>query len=483
MPALIGLHLGVRRAYAVAIDDQGTILATAADDYRLNGNAAEQDPAEWWRAAGSVLAAVSSALSGAITAIGLTGHGGCVFLDQRGEAIRPALLGTDGRADSQHHDVQKAIGSERLLAITGGYGRPDSQAALISWLRDVEPVQYRHTHRVLAPKDYIRLRLTGEAVTDVSQASGTTLLDLRTRSWSSEILDALGIAPESLPFVLECEAVSGGLRPSVAAELGLPAGIPVAAGATEEVAAAVGRGGIEPGMISSFVEDDALLLTPSGQPVSDPAGRLAAGCFARPALDHLIARGAGSAVIRWWARVLGKPFTSDDVFALARTSVEGSNGLFFVPADDSSAAPWPAAGRGGFVGLRAHHRRADLTRALVEGIVFSLRRSLDRMRELGIPATHVRASGGGAGGTYLRRLQADILNLPVVAASRRSRPIGAALLGGVAAGVFPTLADASRLAVRTGETIVPEPQRAATYERIYATFSALEPALRTTAGR
>jgi xylulokinase len=393
------------------------------------------------------------------------------------------LIGADGRAAGQHHDIQQAIGSERLLAITGGYGRPDSQAALIRWLRDVEPVQYRHTYRVLAPKDYIRLRLTGEAVTDVSQASGTTLLDLRARAWSSEILEALRIAPESLPLVLECEAVSGGLRPAVAAELGLPAGIPVAAGATDEVAAALGRGAIEPGIISSFIDEDAVLLAPSSQPARDPTGRLTTGCFAGAAFDQLTARDAGSAVIRWWARVLGKPFTPDDVFELARTSVEGSNGLFFVPAADSSAVAWPSAGRGGFVGLRSHHRRADLTRALVEGIVFSLRRSLDRMRDLGIPATHVRASGGGPGGTDLRRLEADILNLPVTAASRRSRPIGAAMLGGVAAGVYPTLAEASRRAVRTGETIGPDPERAATYERIYATFSALEPALRTPGGR
>src|SRR5437762_8392296 len=239
MRALLGLDVGITRAHAVAIDEAGHVVAAASADYRRLSPAAdhdEQDAAEWWRASREALGRVAAAVGGDVAGVGVTGQSGCVFLSHRGEVVRPALAASDRRSANQCDDIARRIGRTRLIDITGNPALPGFQAPRILWLRDVEPVQYRHTGRVLAAKDYLRLLLTGEAVTDVTEASGTMLLDLRRRTWSQEVVSALEIVPEWLPSLQESPEISGGLRRSVADDLGLPPGIPVAAGAAAEAA-------------------------------------------------------------------------------------------------------------------------------------------------------------------------------------------------------------------------------------------------------
>ncbi len=482
---LLGLDLGTGGARAVALDETGSVVTSAFVGYATDAPRpgwVEQDPREWWRAAAQVLTQVAGKVRGEIRGLGLTGQSGCVFVDLRGEPVRPAILGRDRRAASQAERVSERIGAARLIAISGSPALPGQQAPAIVWLRDAEPVQFRHTHRVLLPKDHVRLMLTGEAATDAADAAaGTLLLDLARRRWSDEILRALEIPAEWMPRVQESVEVAGGLRPSLAGALGLPPGLPVAAGAGETVAMAVSTGIVAGGLIGSSIDDGGLLFTPTNDVLTDPGGRLRTACG--PDAPHYQVTGtipSAGASLRWWRDVLGRRLSYEDLCAQAESVAIGTDGLVFVPhVDGEAGSRHQGRGRGAFVGLRAHHTQADLTRAVMEGVVFSLRDRLDLMRALGIQPQQVRAIGGGARSRLWRQMQADIFALPVAAmASEASPALGAALLAGAATGVFSDVAAASATAARLDPALEPDPERVARYEQIYRTFSALDPAIR-----
>jgi xylulokinase len=410
---------------------------------------------------------------------------GSVFLNQACDVIRPAILWNDQRTAAQCDEITTRVGADRLLAITGNVALTGFQAPKILWLRDVEPVQYRHVRRVLLPKDYVRLRLTGELATDVSDASGTLLLDLKARAWSREILDALGIPGEWLPSVSESATITGGLRPSVAAELGLPAGLPVAAGAGDNAAAAIATGIVRRGLVSSSIGTSGVLFAHREGPEPDPTGRLQAFCSAVPGRYHLMAvtLSAGGS-LRWWRNLLGGAVDYEELASIAETAPVGAEGLFFLPYLSGERTPHlnPDA-RGAFIGLRSHHTRAHLTRAVMEGVIFSLRDGLDVMRQLGVDVTRVRATGGGARSRAWRQMQADIFDLPVESMATDEGPAyGAALLAGVAAGVYRDVQEACDRIVHTGEVIEPDRERVSKYAQLLHTFRALYPATQPARG-
>src|SRR5256884_525416 len=350
---LVGLDVGATRATAVAIDETGAVQASASAEYPADGKASgglEQDPSEWWRASQRALAEVAGTAGGEVAGIGLTGQtAGAVFMDARGIVVRPAIVGGDRRALPQSVAITERVGRDRLLEITGNAVASDGLASTLLWVRDVEPVQFRHTRRVLAPKDYVRLMLTGEAVTDVTDASGTTL-------------------------------------------------------------------------------------------------------HALPQAYRLRARAAAAgAALHWWGGILGGHFTRDDLYQLAASAPMGSNGLFFLPhCESASTTPDGAGGRGAFAGLRAHHTRADLTRAVMEGVIFSLRDGLDRLRELGIEVRQVRTPRRSGGAWLWGQLQAGILVVPVESMAATATPaMGAALLAGVAFGRYASVADAAPHTIQT----------------------------------
>jgi xylulokinase len=481
---LLGLDIGTTGAHAVAIDETGASLASASREYATHSPRpgwVEQDPADWWLGSVQVLSAVAADARGEIGAIGLAGQHGSVFVDAAGAPVRPAVLGDDRRSASHAGRIVERIGGQRVIEIIGSPALADHQAAVILWLRDVEPVQFRHTRRVLLPKDYVRLMLTGEAATDVTDAAGTLLLDFRRRTWSDEMLDPLEIAPEWMPPVHPSLEIAGGLRPSVARELGLPPGLAVAAGASETAATAVSTGIVTSGLVGSSIDGSGLLIAPTTDAVVDPGGLLQTACDPSPQrYDLMGATPSAGASLRWWRAVLGRRLDYEELCAQAETVPPGAEGLFFVPhVDGEGASRHDAVSRGAFVGLRAHHTQADLTRALMEGVVFRFRNRLDVMRGLGIVAHQVRATGGGARSRLWRQMQADIFAVPVAAmASVPSPAVGAALLAGVATGVFADVAAASATVARPGTVLEPDPERAARYEQLYRTFSALDPAIR-----
>jgi len=482
---LLGLDIGTTGARALATDEAGTVMASAYAEYPLltpRPGWTEQNPEDWWEATKDVLRRIATEAGGDFAAVGLTGQmHGSVFLNQAGDVIRPALLWNDQRTGVQCEQITERVGAERLIAITGNPALTGFQAPKILWLRDVEPVQYRHVRRVLLPKDYVRLRLTGETATDVADASGTLLLDLKARAWSGEILDALGIPAEWLPSISESATITGGLRPSVAAELGLPAGLPVAAGAGGSAAAAIAAGIVRRGLISSSIGTSGVLFAHREGSEPDPSGRLQAFCSAVPGRYHLMAAtlSAGGS-LRWWRNLLGGAMDYEELAAIAETVPVGAEGLFFLPYLSGERTPHlnPEA-RGAFIGLRAHHARAHLTRALMEGVVFSLRDGLDAMRDLGVDVQRVRATGGGARSRAWRQMQADIFNLPVESMAADEGPVlGAALLAGVATGVYRDVQQACDRTVRIGEVIEPDRDRAAKYGQLLHKFRALHAATR-----
>lgn len=484
MPALIGLDVGTSGARALAVDESGSVIASAAAEYPLlmpRPGWTEQDPLDWWNASREVLRRVVAEGGGPIQAIGLTGQmHGSVFLDERNEVIRPALLWNDQRTAAQCDVITERIGRERLIAITGNPALTGFQAPKVLWLRDVEPVQYAHVRHLLLPKDYLRLRLTGELATDASDASGTLLLDVGRRDWSRQILAALEIPAEWLPRVYESPEITGELIPAVATELGLPPGTPVVAGAGDNAAAAIGTGIVTSGLISSSIGSSGVLFAHADMLAIDPSGRLHAFCHAVPQQYHLMAvtLAAGDS-LRWWRNILGGSLSYDELGALAEGSPPGAGGMFFLPYLSGERTPHldPDA-RGAFVGLRAHHTRADLTRAVMEGVVFSLRDGLEIMRGLGLEIRVARATGGGARSPFWRQLQADILNLPMQRTVADEGPAyGAALLAGVGVGAFQDMREASatvRLADNVNEPI---PENVRRYESIYPTYRQLYPAL------
>ena len=481
MEALLGLDVGTGGARALAVDaETGELLAEAAAGYPLatpRPGWTEQDPEDWWQASRGVLGRVAREAGRPVAALGLTGQmHGSVFLDGGDRVIRPALLWNDQRTGPQCAEIVERVGERELVAATGNPALTGFQAPKILWLREHEPDRYARVRGVLLPKDYVRLRLCGERATDASDASGTLLLDVRRRRWSDAVLEALEIPREWLPDVLEGTQAAGALRPEVAEELGLPAGLPVAAGGGDNAAAAVGVGVAAPGELSSSIGTSGVLFGPTEGFAPDPSGRVHAFCHALPGAFHLMAvtLSAGGS-LRWWRDAVA-PGTDFDALVAETDDVEpGAEGLLFLPYLTGERTPHldPDA-RGAFVGLTVRHGRPQMTRAVMEGVAFSLRDGLELMRGLGVRDDDLRAVGGGARSAAWRRLQADVFGRPVRRTVVDEGPAyGAALLAGVAAGAYRDGAEAmTRVRVRDDVT-EPDPARSARYDELYAVYRTL----------
>lgn len=491
MSILLGVDIGTGGARAVAVDASGGLLAEASSEYPLHTPKpgwTEQHPEDWWRAAKEVLSAVTGKVRDSgeeIAGLGLTGQmHGAVFLDQAGEIIRPAILWNDQRTAAQCEEITWKVGEERLLSVAGNPALTGFQAPKILWLRDEEPRNYFRLAKVLLPKDYIRYRLTREYATDASDAAGTLLLDVRERGWSTEVLDALGLPAEWFPKVREGPEATGEVCREAASEIGLPAGIPVAAGGGDNAAAAVGTGIVREGLVSSSVGTSGVVFAHAPRFRPDPSGRLHAFCHAVPGAYHLmgVTLSAGAS-LQWWAGVCGREL--DELVGEAAGVAPGAKGLLFMPYLSGERSPHldPEA-RGGFVGLTAGHGRAQMTRAVMEGVVFSLAQSLQIMRNLGVEANGVRTVGGGGRSALWRSLQADIYGLPVYRMAVEEGPAyGAALLSGVAAGVYRDIEEASSQVAVSREATEPDSEVHELYQDYFELYEALYSQTRDTAHR
>ncbi len=493
MSYLLGLDIGTSGARALVADGAGQVRATATAAYPLSQPRplwSEQDPADWWRGACEVLRAAlaRSGVNGAeVAALGLSGQmHGATFLDAADQVIRPAILWNDQRTAEACAAITSQVGAERLVAITGNPALTGFQAPKILWLRSAEPEHYARIARVLLPKDYIRLQLTGEAATDASDAAGTLLLDLRSRDYSQELLDALAIPRAWLPRVYEGPAVTGGLRPAAASELGLPAGLPVVAGGGDNAAAAVGTGVVRAGVVSSSIGTSGVLFAHSDTLALEPQGRLHGFCHAVPGAYHLMAviLSAGGAFqwLRDSLQAIAPELDYERLVALAAAVPPGAEGLLFAPYLMGERTPHldPLA-RGAWVGLTSRHGLGHLARAVMEGVVFALRDGLALMRGLGVPINVIRVTGGGGRSPLWRQLQADVYGMAVQHLVAEEGPAyGAALLAGVGAGSFADVTEAVERGVQVAGLTEPDAGRSRHYDALYASYRELYPALRAT---
>ena len=461
MTSLVGLDIGTTGVKALALSADGVVTGRAEEEYPLSTPRpgwAEQDPEDWVRAAEAALAH----LGGGERPVGLSGQmHGLVVLDSEQRVLRPAILWNDQRTAAECAEIEERIGLGRLIELTGNRALPGFTAPKLLWLRRHEAEVYARIEHVLLPKDYVRLRLTGQRATDAADASGTLLFDVSRRRWSEEVLAALELPEAWLPAAYE--------SPNV----------PSAPGAGDQAAAALGVGVDRPGPLSVVLGTSGVVFAALPGFAADPQARVHAFCHAVPGGWHamgVMLSAAGS--LRWLRDTVGGMY--GELIAEAERWPPGADGLTFLPYLQGERTPHadPNA-RGAFVGLTLRHDRGALVRAVLEGVAYGLRDSLELLRGLGVEADVGRASGGGARSDLWLRIVASVLDLPL------ERPVveegsayGAALLAGVAAGCFADVHQAVEACVRTTARIEPEPSWRDSYEAGYARFRALYPALR-----
>ncbi|MFZ5828150.1 MAG: xylulokinase [Bacillota bacterium] len=478
---LIGLDLGTSGVRVLAVDERGEVVAQAAREYPLaipRPGWTEQEPADWWSGTAEALRSVTDQLgerTRKIAAVGLTGQmHGSVFLDGRGDVVRPALLWNDQRTVAECEEMHRRVGAERLMAITGNPALPGFTAPKILWLRNHEPEHFARTARVLLPKDYIRYRLTGAVATDMADGSGMVLLDLVHRRWSAEVLDALDLPASLLPDLFEGTEVTGRVTSAGAAATGLPEGTPVVAGGGDQAAGAVGLGLVREGRVSCSIGTSGVVFAACDRPLVHPEGRLHAFCHAVPGRWHVMGvmlSAAGS--FRWLRENLFPGRSYDDLTAMAAGVAPGAEGLLFLPYLTGERTPHmdPYA-RGAFIGLGLHHSPAHLVRAVLEGITLGLADSLDLVRGLGVGVPEVRLTGGGARSALWRSMLAAAFGAPVAQMAVDEGPaFGAAVLAAVGAGLYADCDAASDAMVRvSGQVTEPDPALAERYGRLHGLY-------------
>jgi xylulokinase len=470
MTRVVGLDVGTSSVKGLAIDEDGAVVGVAERGYPLSTPRpgwSEQDPEDWWRAAAEVLDELDAASA---AGIGLSGQmHGLVALDSGDRPLRPAILWNDGRTQAQCDEIEERIGFDRLVELTGNRALAGFTAPKILWMAENEPALYDRIAHILLPKDYVRLKLTDEHAIDVADASGTLLFDVAARAWSGEVVRALEIDRSWLPEVFESPAVSGVTH----------GGVPVAAGAGDQAAGALGVGVVaEGGPASVVLGTSGVVFAALDRYEHDRRARVHAFCHAVPDAWHamgVMLSAAGSA--SWLRSVLGgEPARLDGE---AEQWAPGVEGLLFAPylAGERTPHPDPDA-RGAFTGLSARHDRGALWRAMLEGVAFGLRDSLELLRELGCEPEVGRASGGGARSELWLRIVASALQLPIeLTESEEGSAFGAALLAGVREGVFADAEDAVARCVRVRRRIEPEWDYSDEYERfrlLYPTLKELQ---------
>ncbi len=481
----LGVDVGTSGTKAVLIREDGTLAGSASESYPLHTPKplwSEQDPADWWRATGTAiqrLLAETGLSAHRIEAVGLTGQmHGLVLLDKSGEVIRPAILWNDQRTAAQCRSMTERIGASTVIQRLGNPILPGFTAPKIVWVREEEPSAYAKVTKTLLPKDYVRYMLTGEFATDVSDASGTSLFNVARRDWDQDTLRDLEIPHEWMPSVHESPARCSEVSAAGAAATGLIEGTPVVAGAGDQAAGAVGTGIVREGVIAVTLGTSGVVFAASDAYRVEPTGKLHAFCHAVPNGWHLMGvmlSAAGS--FEWFASKFG----NGDYEALNKAASEvepGSEGLLFLPYLSGERTPHadPLA-RGVFFGITLRHGMGHFARAVMEGVAFGLKDSLELMHGLGIAASDLRVSGGGARSGIWLQILADVFGEPVRAVNPgEGAAFGAALLAAVGGGAFESVVAAGNAVKAEGEMIQPS-AAAERYAKDYKRFVDLYPAV------
>ncbi len=494
MSVYLGIDIGTSGTKTLAMQEDGKILASATEIYPLYSPKpgwSEQAPEDWWTATKKTIQTVlakGSIKPESVKGIGLSGQmHGSVFLDKKQEVIRPALLWNDQRTTEECQEIEeRAGGRKRLIKMVANPALTGFTAPKILWLRNKEPKHFAKVTQVLLPKDYIRFRLSGVYATEVSDASGTLLMDVAKRQWNNKLLEKLELDAGLLPPVFESQEISSALSSDIAKELGLPAGVPIVGGAADNAAAALGSGIVKKGAVFASMGTSGVVFAHSDEMAFDEGGRVHTFCHAVKGkwcvLGCILSAGGA---FQWYRDHFGQAEAADakkqgtDVFSILTQQASdvpiGSEGLFFLPYLTGERTPHadPYA-RAAWIGLSLRHGKAHLVRAVMEGATYAMRDALEIVKGMNIPVKEIRLTGGGGKSPLWKQMQADIYGQSVSTLSAEEGPaFGVALLAATGTGAYKSIEEASKATTHVTETTPTDKAAKKEYDRYYPLYGDL----------
>ena len=481
----LGVDLGTSSVKVLLVDETGAVRKTASRTYPLEfpqPGWSQQNPADWWNA---VVQCIPELLEGedksqvAGLSVGGQMHG-LVVLDENDQVIRPAILWNDGRTGRETEELNADFGKEKLLSLVGNIAFAGFTAPKLLWMRRNEPELFQKIKKIMLPKDYLVYRLTGVHSCDYSDASGMLLLDVANRRWSPELLSYCSVTEEQMPKLFESYESVGTVLPEIAAQLGLPEGVVVAAGAGDNAAAAVGTGTVGNGCCNVSLGTSGTVFISSDDFRLPPEGNLHAFAHADGAYHLMGCILSAASAYGWWTKEILKATSDSDEQNPITDEDLGRNPVFFLPYLMGERSPHndPAA-RGAFLGMSMDTTRCQMTQAILEGVAFAIRDSVEIARSLGIEITESGLCGGGAKSPLWRKIMANVLNMEMqVPVQEEGAGYGGAILAMVAAGAYGSVREACEK-LRTERRIYkPDPAIAARYEKRYQVFKSLYPTLK-----
>jgi xylulokinase len=501
MEYTLGIDLGTTGVKVLLVSDKGEVIASVKGEYPLlmpRPNWAEQDAEVWWNAALSALksclaqACISVGKEVKVAAVGVSGQmHGAVFLDDTGEVLRPAILWNDQRTAEQCRQITATVGAQKLVELTSNRALAGFTAPKILWMKQNEPDTYAKVSKILLPKDYIRYRLSGTFATEVSDASGTLLFNVRERKWSSEMLDALEIPKAWLPDCFESTVISSHISESAANLTGLAVGTPIVGGGGDQAAGAVGNGIVNTGIASCVLGTSGVVFWHCDTPAYDPQARLHSFCHAVPGRWHMmgVTLAAGGS-LRWFRDNLCSDIKAEAekqgidayeiITGMAQGIPAGAEGLLFLPYLAGERTPYADADvRGAFLGLSLRHTRDHMARSVMEGITMSLKDCLELGQQCGVAASRIYLSGGGARSAFWQQMAADIFEIEVARVGSDEGPAyGAAILAAAGAGIYRSVEETCAAYIRVGDVKQPDMAAREKYRGLYGLYRALYPDLK-----
>lgn len=483
---LIGIDVGTSGTKCVLFDTDGNALFSVTEEYPLyqpHNGWAEQNPEDWWNAAKTALKKVcENAQDGEIAGIGLSGQmHSLVLLDNDNNVIRPAILWCDQRTSAECEEIENIIGHDRLIEITANPALPGFTASKIMWVKKNEPENFSKIEHILLAKDYIRFMLTGEYATEVSDASGMQLLDVVNRCWSEEVCQKLEVKMEWLAKVYESCEITGKVSSECASLTGLPTGIPVAGGGGDNACAAIGTGVCKDGKAFTTIGTSGVVFAHTSKPIIDPKGRIHTFCAAVPGEWHVmgVTQAAGLS-LNWFRNNLASDVSYAQIDDECEKLPIGSDKLIYLPYLMGERTPiLDSDARGIFFGLSAMHTKFHMARSVIEGVSYSLYSCLEVLDEVGIETDDMALCGGGGKSVFWHKMITDVYGINVkTMLSNEGASLGAAILGGVAAGVYSSVEDGCQKAVKEKGSISPDSEQHKEYMKYYKVYKEIYPSIK-----
>lgn len=486
----LGVDLGTSSVKVIIMNEEGQVICSVSKDYDVSYPKvgwAEQNPEDWWTATRDGIREIvkdSKINSARIKGIGFSGQmHGLVLLDKEGKVLRPAILWCDQRTQEECDYLNKEVGQKKISLYTGNMALTGFTAPKLLWVKKHEEEIFNEIAHVLLPKDYIRYKLTGEFATDVSDASGMLMLDVKNRKWSKEMLELLQIEEEVLPKVFESWEVTGKLTVDAAKDTGLSENTVVVGGAGDQAAGAVGCGVVKSGILSAAIGTSGVIFASSDNYEVDKENRLHSFCHSNGKWHQMGVMLSAASCLKWWVEDINKnteEMAFEKLLEEASLSPAGSRGVIFLPYLMGERTPYsdPNA-KGVFFGLNITNKREDMTRAVLEGVCFGLRDSLEILKDLKVPVEAVRVSGGGSKSLLWRQILADVLGVKVQVINSKEGPAyGAAILAAVGCGKYKNVDEACEKLIKVNESAEPIAVNVEKYNGYYEIYNSLYKALK-----